>query len=188
MIKGLKNYCFLIIFQLIAELADDNTLGILAQDTDFLVYQYPDHVHYLSIQKLDFESLFADKTTLKTISYNRFDLVEHLNDAAQKIGYTGNTRLLTVAHLPLLATLKGNCKIYRGDLAPFHNRRLSKSSLLPTHLKVFLTNIVSSETCSFQVSLNPRELSSVSLNCFLKNLFYVSYDRILFSKKLILSI
>jgi hypothetical protein len=175
MIKGLKNYCFLIIFQLIAELADDNTLGILAQDTDFLVYQYPDHVHYLSIQKLDFESLFADKTTLKTISYNRFDLVEHLNDAAQKIGYTGNTRPLTVAHLPLLATLKGNCKIYRGDLAAFHNRRLSKSSLLPTHLKVFfLTNIVSSETCSFQVSLNPRELSSVSLNCFLKNLFYLS--------------
>jgi hypothetical protein len=44
--------------QLICEMSDERTLAIVSQDTDFMIYQLPDHVHYLSAQNFNFGELF----------------------------------------------------------------------------------------------------------------------------------
>lgn len=101
--------------KLVAQLASDpslNVFGILSQDTDFLIYQYPRHVHYFSATHFDFELLFSNGYSLKTFEYSRIGLAEHLG--------------LKVEHLPLLATLKGNDIIDKFELAQFHNKLIGQ--------------------------------------------------------------
>jgi hypothetical protein len=107
----------------IAELADQNTIGILTQDSDFLIYQYPEHVKYLSILNFNFSALFEDAKTLKTVCYDRVAFVKHLNSAAARFGGIRNPQFpqLEIGHLPLWATLKGNDLIPCKDLQQFHN-------------------------------------------------------------------
>jgi hypothetical protein len=106
---------------MIAELADDNTIGILTQDSDFLIYQYPKHVHYLSVKKFNFTALFKDCQTLETFAYDRSKLAEHLNNAAKRIGGI-QEQVFEVGHLPIFATLSGNDLIHYGseELGEFH--------------------------------------------------------------------
>ncbi len=108
---------------MIAEMADNNTIGILSQDSDFLIYQYPKHVHYLSVKMFDFDALFNDHQTLKTVAYDRSKLAEHLNNAAKQIGRIQGQGF-EVCHLPIFATLSGNDIVhYRSEeLARFHDR------------------------------------------------------------------
>ena len=125
---------------MIAELSNENTIGILTKDTDFLIYQYPEHVKYLSIKDFNFAALYRDQKTLETVSYSREALANHLDCVAQRINFlmsrfevghlpllaslTGNANPLMprfeVGHLPLLASLTGNDVIFKGDLATFH--------------------------------------------------------------------
>jgi hypothetical protein len=108
--------------QLIAELADEETIAILTEDTDFLIYQYPEHVKYLSVKKFDFDSLFDDKQTLQTICYDRGVLAEYLNAAAVNFGSRKFKRRFDIGHLPLFATLKGNDLVDSQTLTGFHQR------------------------------------------------------------------
>jgi len=110
------------VLQLIAELADKNTIAILTQDTDFLIYQYPEHVKYLSVKKFDFDKLFDDKQTLVTVCYDRKKLAESLNTVAMNFGRRRFRRRFEVGHLPLFATLKGNDLINFKMLTHFHQR------------------------------------------------------------------
>ena len=48
-----------------------NVFAILSQDSDFLIYQYPKRVHYLSAKNFDFRSLYSDGKTLQTYEYDR---------------------------------------------------------------------------------------------------------------------
>ena len=103
---------------MIAEMADDNTIGILTQDSDFLIYQYPMHVHYLSVKKFNISALFEDHQTLETFAYDRSKLAKHLSNAAKQIGRIKNLDF-EVGHLPIFATLSGN------DLVHKHSKGLN---------------------------------------------------------------
>jgi hypothetical protein len=48
-----------------------NVFAILSQDSDFLIYQYPKTVHYLSAKNFDYRTLYADGKTLRTYEYDR---------------------------------------------------------------------------------------------------------------------
>ena len=97
----------------------------MTQDSDFLIYQYPEHVKYLSVKDFNFEALFRDHKTLETVAYSRQALANHLDSVAQRAGSTDLCKF-EVGHLPLFATLKGNDVIHYDDLAKFH-RDLAKS-------------------------------------------------------------
>ena len=103
---------------MIAELADENTIGILTKDTDFLIYQYPKDVKFLSIKDFNFAALYKDQKTLETVSYSREALAKHLDCVARR----SNPLMprFEVGHLPLLASLTGNDVIFKGDLLNFH--------------------------------------------------------------------
>ena len=106
---------------MIAEKAsDENTIAILSQDSDFLIYQYPPHVKYLSADKFSFEALFKDKNTLKTKSYSRQELARHLDSEVKKT--KPDPQDFKVGHLPLFASLKGNDVIHSQDLRSIHER------------------------------------------------------------------
>ena len=64
-----------------------NAFGILTNDTDFLIHQFPPEVHIFSTEDLN-------KETLDTIAFDRQKLIENLD--------------LKIKDLPLLATLKGH--------------------------------------------------------------------------------
>jgi hypothetical protein len=104
---------------MIAEMADENTIGILTQDSDFLIYQYPLHVHYLSIKEFNFDALFNDHQTLKTVAYDRSKLAKHLNNAAKQIGGILD-KDFEVGHLPIFATLSGN------DIVHYRSKELDR--------------------------------------------------------------
>ena len=74
--------------------------AILAQDSDYLIYDLPDHVTYLSAKHLDL-------STFKTQAYDRNSLAHHLS--------------LTKDQLILLALMKGNDVLSVDLLRPFHN-------------------------------------------------------------------
>ena len=76
-----------------------NAFGILTNDTDFLIHQFSPEVSVLSIKHLNME-------TLDTKAYDRQKLVNYLG--------------LSLNHLPLLATLKGNDIICFRKLTQFH--------------------------------------------------------------------
>lgn len=62
--------------QVISEMACDenlNVFAIMSQDSDFLIYQYPKQVHYLSGKHFDFRSLYSDRKSLRTYEYSRSD-------------------------------------------------------------------------------------------------------------------
>ena len=98
----------------------------MTQDTDFLIYQYPEHIEYLSLKDFNFAALFKDHKTLETLAYSRQALADHLDSIAQRAGST-NLCKFEVGHLPLFASLKGNDVIHYDDLAKFH-KELTKSS------------------------------------------------------------
>ena len=112
---------------MIAEQADQDTIAILGQDSDFVIYQVPHHVKYLSILHFDFDALMEDHQTLRTSCYDRQALVECLTSAAERFGgKTFGSRRLEVGHLPLVASLRGNDLIESRRLQRFHNRLLSE--------------------------------------------------------------
>jgi hypothetical protein len=99
--------------QLISELASNSSLNvfaILSQDTDFLIYQYPKHVHYLSARHMDFVALHENGEALRTFEYDRMGLARWLG--------------LDFGQLPLFATLKGNDLVLPADLADFQNKQI----------------------------------------------------------------
>ena len=87
--------------QLMAKLAVErpNVIAIMTQDSDFLIYQCPSRVKFISINHLNLK-------TCITKCYDQEKLAEHLG--------------LRVGLLPLLATLKGNEVISGVDLESFH--------------------------------------------------------------------
>lgn len=94
--------------QLIVQIAKDrDAFAIFAQDTDYLIYQYPRHINYLSCQHFDWKGLFNGSKILKTKTYDRFVLAKFLG--------------LSVGHLPLLAVLKGNDVVTKDTLQRFHS-------------------------------------------------------------------
>ena len=108
-------------FQLISELANENTLAFLVQDSDFWIYQYPKHVHLLSAKNFDFTALFKDHKTLTTDCYSRQELADHLDWVAHRLS-NPKTRKFEVGHLPLLASFKGNNFIHHEELESFHRK------------------------------------------------------------------
>ena len=87
--------------QLMAKLATErpNVIAILTQDSDFLIYQCPSEVRFISVKHLDLK-------TFKTKCYDREKLAQHFG--------------LKVDHLPLLAILKGNGVISGMELESYH--------------------------------------------------------------------
>jgi hypothetical protein len=94
--------------QLIVQLAiERDAFAIFAQDTDYLIFQYPKNIHYLSSLHFDWNGLFSGSKELKTKTYNRFEVARFLG--------------ISVSHFPLLAVLKGNDLVKTDDLKRFHN-------------------------------------------------------------------
>ena len=84
----------------IAQYAENNKcLAILAQDSDFVVYQ-GGAKFYLSLEKLDVNRM-------TTLAYDRYALARHLH--------------LHISQLPVLASLMGNDFISADDLRSFHS-------------------------------------------------------------------
>ena len=93
--------------QLIVQLAiERNAFAIFAQDTDYLIYQYPKHIYYLSSLHFDWKGLFNGSNLLKTKTYDRFGLANALG--------------ISVSQLPLLAVMKGNDLVSTEHLQRFH--------------------------------------------------------------------
>ena len=84
--------------QLIVELAiERDAFAIFAQDTDYLIYQYPKHIHYLSSQHFNWKACFDGTKILRTKTYDRVALAKYLG--------------LSIGHLPLLAAIKGKTTV-----------------------------------------------------------------------------
>ena len=93
--------------QVIVQLAiERDAFAIFAQDTDYLIYQYPKHVHYLSSQHFNWKAFFHGTKILRTKTYDRNALAKYLG--------------LSIGHLPLLAALKGNDVVSKDSLQRFH--------------------------------------------------------------------
>ena len=76
-----------------------NVIAILTQDSDFLIYQCPSKVRFISVKHLDLK-------TFKTKCYDREKLAQHFG--------------LKVNQIPLLAILKGNGLISGMELESYH--------------------------------------------------------------------
>lgn len=92
----------------------NNCLAILAQDTDFVIYENRTH-YYLSLAHLNLN-------TMRTVVYDRVALAQDLQ--------------IEVCDLPVLATLMGNDVISADDLKPFHGR------LIRGHHKEYVSLLV----------------------------------------------
>ena len=101
-----------------------NAFAIFAQDTDYLIYQYPTHIHYLSARHFKWKELFEGSRDLQTKTYDRLILSACLG--------------LTLMQFPLFASLKGNDVVAFKDLQRFHQwlleqRRPDRTSLHVDH-------------------------------------------------------
>ena len=121
--------------QLIVELAiQHNAFAILAQDTDYLIYQYPKYISYLSSSHFSWESIFNGSTILHTKRYDRYGLARDLG--------------LSVGHFPLLAVLKGNDLVRTEKVDRFHmwivaqsgSRMTNKNHAVIEGLAMFIKN------------------------------------------------
>ena len=85
--------------------------AILANDADYLIFQYSYDIAFLSGNHLDFD-------TLDTVAYDRQNLVTFLK-------YSHSLRKpFKIEHLPALATLKGNDHFPYKTLLHFHDLRV----------------------------------------------------------------
>ena len=82
--------------------------AILANDSDYLVFQYSRDIAFLSSEYLDLD-------TFDTVAYDRHNLVKHLRWAYSM------QKVLKLEHLPVLATLKGNDHFSFKRLQHFHD-------------------------------------------------------------------